>query len=455
MKEKTKSTNSKGLNFAPNFLSRFSKGAKIAAAVVVIVIAILVGRQTLFKSSSAPQYQTQKASRGTLVSSVTASGQVLTSNLVNVTTSASGVVKEVFVKDGDMVFAGQKIMEITLDGAGQVKSAQANSVYLLAKTNVDSTNASAYSLRSKKDTAWKKFYDLSVSAAYQNPDGSPRQDIRNSSAEFQSAQGDWLAAEANYRNQQAVIGQAQADVASKWLADQMSSPAVVAPISGTVGNITFVPGMVLAEQTSTSTSTGSSVGQKVAVVQNSGSSLVTVNLSEVDVTKVKSEQKVTVTLDSIPGKTFSGKVISVDKIGAVSSNVTNYPAIIQIDSATDAILPNMAANVSIIVETKDAALTVPSSAIQTQNGQSVVNVLVDGQSQQVPVETGIASDTQTEIISGLSEGEDVITGTTQTSTTSNQTQGGSPFGIRPGGGGFGGLRPGGFGGGGGGGARRD
>ncbi|OGD83093.1 hypothetical protein A2165_04130, partial [Candidatus Curtissbacteria bacterium RBG_13_40_7] len=372
--------------------------------------------------------QTAQVEQGTIVSSVSASGQVISSNLVNITSSATGIVKDVFVTDGDQVESGQKILEITLDQAGQAKNAQAYSSYLSAKTNLDAANANAYSLRSKKDTAWKKFYDLATNSQYQNSDGTPRLDQRNSSAEFQSAEGDWLAAESGYKNQTAVISQAQQAVSSVWLSYEQSSPTVTSPISGTVDNITFVPGMILAQQSQTT----SNANQRVAVVKNNATPLVSVNLSEIDVPKVKVGQKATVTFDSISDKTFTGKVISVDRIGAITSGVTNYPAVVQIDTENQEILPNMAATANIIIETKDNVLTVPQTAVQTQSGQSQVNVLRNNELQSVQVEVGISSDTQTEILSGLSAGDTVIVGTVteQDQGANQQTSPFSPFGTR-------------------------
>lgn len=412
----------------------FSSRKKIAIVLVIVLVLSFVGWRVLGNRPEQPQYQTVQVEKGTLISTVSASGQVITTNMVNVTTSASGVVKEVFVKDGETVQAGQKVMEVTLDLEGQTRNSQAYSSYLSAKNNSDAANANAYNLRSTKDTAWKKFYDLATSSQYQNGDGSPREGQRNSSAEFQSAQADWLAAEAKYNNQQAVIVQTKQAVTSSWLSYQQTSPQVYTPIPGTISNITLVVGMTLA-QASGGTDTTNTSGQRAAVIKNDGTPAISINLSEVDVTKVKIGDKATVTIDAIAGKTFTGKVVSVDSIGSVSSGVTSYPVIIQLDTQTENILPNMAASANIIVETKDNVLLIPTTAVQSQNGQSTVSVTRNGQIQQVSVETGNTSDTQIEIISGLSQGDTVVTGT-QTPTTGQQGgQGQSPF-SPFGGGGF-------------------
>ncbi|MEW5857639.1 MAG: efflux RND transporter periplasmic adaptor subunit [Cyanobacteriota bacterium] len=251
---------------------------------------------------------------------------------------------------------------------------------------------------------------------------------------------DWLAAEAKYKNQQAVIDQAKASLNSAWLSYQSTSPIVTAPIAGMVSNVGVVTGVVLASQ-ATSTNQTTTSSQRVAVIQNETNPIISVNITEIDVPKVKIGQKVTVTLDSLPDKTFTGKVVTADRIGTISNNVTSYPSLIQLDTASSEILPNMAANTNIIIETKADVLLVPSTAIQSQTGEDYVRVLRNGREQQIPVEIGLQGDTQTEITSGLSEGDEVITGI----VTQTQQGGGSVFG----GGGFGGgaFKPGSFGGG--------
>ena len=364
--------NSQSSNLVVKTKSFIAGRKKLAAILIIILIILGLGAwRFLGGKGQQPQYQTANVERGTIVSSVSASGQVISSNLVNITSSATGIVKNVFVTDGEQVVSGQKILEVTLDQAGQAKNAQAYSSYLSGKNSLDSANANAYSLRSAKDTAWKKFYDLATSSQYQNSDETPREDMRNSSAEFQSDQADWLAAEAKYKNQTAVISQAQQAASSAWLSYQQSSPTVTSPMSGTVDNITYVPGLILNQQASTT----NNANQRVAVVKNESTPIISVNLSEIDVPKAKVDQKATVTFDSIADKTFTGKVISVDRIGATTSGVTSYPAIIQIDTSNEEILPNMAATANIIIETKDNVLSVPVSAIQNTTGQTTVNIL--------------------------------------------------------------------------------
>ncbi len=332
--------------------------------------------------------------------------------------------KAVYVKDGDKVAAGAKIAEIALDKEGQQKNASNWSSYLSAKNSVDSAYTNLYTLQSAMFAANQKFINDAVA-----------RDLSADDPTYIEQNADWLAAEAKYKNQQAVIDQAKAALNSAWLSYQSTSPVITAPISGVVSNVGIVPGMVLThEATSTNQTTSSS--QRVAVIQNEVNPIISVNITEIDVPKVKIDQKATVMLDSLADKIFSGRVVTVDRIGTTSNNVTSYQSLIQLDTPLSEIFPNMAASANIIIETKADVLVIPSVAIQFRAGQAFVRVLRDGREQAIPVEIGLTGDTQTEIVSGLSEGDEVIIGTI------NQQGGSSAFG----GGGFGGgaFRPGGF-----------
>lgn len=407
------------------FKDRFRK----ALFMVVVAVFGFVGWRTLVNKKQQPQYQTAKVERGTIVSSVSVSGQILSSNIVNVTTQASGVVKKIYVQDGDTVSAGQKIMEIALDSAGQQRNASAWSSYLSAKNSLESAKVTQYSLQSDMFSKWKTFKDLAESSSYDTPE---ERDL----PQFRIAENDWLVAEAKYKNQQNVIVQTQAALNNTWFSYQMASPVVTAPIAGIISSFSVVEGMSIGEQSNSSND--SSQSQKIAVIQNQANSLATFNLSEIDVSQVEPGKKATITLDSFPEKTFTGKVVSVDSVGMITSGVTNYPVIIQLDTSSEQILPNMAATAEIIAEIKEDVLWVPPQAVKTQAGQTAVRVLVNGKSQEKQVEVGLETSSQAEIITGLSEGETIVVSEITVGEETTFGGGGGMRGIMPGG--FGGER---------------
>lgn len=375
--------------------------------IIIVIIAVIIWNR-LSSSTNAPQYQTAQLTRETLISSVSESGTVSTANRTSVITQATGQISEVDVKNGDTVTAGQKIAVLTLDVEGLQKQAQAWASYLSAQSNLNQANATLYSLQTQLFQTNQAFVnDTGIANPTDQDKRTPKYIEENAT---------WLAAEAAYKNQQGVIAQAQASLTSAWFSYQLTSAIITAPTNGVINDIIVSPGM---QTGSVSTTTTAISSQAIASIHTSGNPVISVSLSELDVAKVKGGQKATITFDALPNQTFTGKVLGIDTSGAVSSGVTTYPATIQLDLSNDAILPNMSATAHIITDVKTDVLGVPSSAIQITNEQTTVRVLRNGQLTSIPVTTGISSDTDTEITSGLPEGETIVTSVvTPTASTS-------------------------------------
>lgn len=150
--------------------------------------------------------------------------------------------------------------------------------------------------------------------------------------------------------------------------------------------------------------------------------VVEIALNEVDITKVKPGQKATLTFDAVDGLTITGTVAEVDSIGTATQGVVNYSVKISFDTQDDRIKPGMSVSANIITEAKPDVLLVPSAAVKTQGNSSYVEVLENGQPKQVAVEAGLNNDTSTEIISGLIEGQQVITQTITSNSSAAQSQ---------------------------------
>lgn len=398
------------------------KQSLIVKSIFVIVLVGFLGLlaySLLGSKKSTIQYTTGTVTKGTLVVSVTGSGTVSSANNTNITTQATGVVSKLYVKDGDRVKSGDKIMEIDLDLDGKQTESQALSSYQSAKNNYDSAKANMYSLQSTMFTNWDNFMKIAQNGTYQYEDGSPN-NINRSLPEFHIANDNWLAAEAKYKIQQNIVNQSQTALNSAWSAYQKASSTVYAPISGTVSGLALQIGSVINSNASSQTSNVSNT--KIANVKTDATPIVSISLTEIDVPKVIIGDKATITLDAYPDKTFTGKVVSIDTVGLVSSGVTTYPTVIKLDTDTTTILPNMAVSASIITAIKNEVLMVPTSSVQQNtDGSYYVQVMKKGAVSQVNVETGLSSDTETEIISGLTEGESVVTATIKATTTNTTT----------------------------------
>jgi len=291
---------------------------------------------------------------------------------------------------------------------------------------VDSANATAFTLRSTMYTNWKKFTDLATNGTYQNGDGSPNDQNRASAAEYQESQDNWHAAEANYKNQQNVVAQAQAALTGASLAYQSTQDrTVTAPLSGTIANFAARVGDAVSSPTSISTP------NPVLFIGNFSNTVVKIPLNEVDVNKIVVGEEATLIFDAMRDKEFTGKVETIDTVGTNTAGVITYNATISIDHDDNTIKPNMTVTAAIETAKRDNVLVVPNSAIKPyQKGKAV---LVPGPGKNtksplfhyVPVTVGLKGVSNTEITSGVTEGMDVITAGVTTAQLNTSTTTGS------------------------------
>ncbi len=392
---------------------------KIVVVLVIIGVIWFSYSRIFAKKSAQVQYQTSKVQRGTLVAAVTASGQVSTANNTPIVTQVTGVIQKLYVKNGDLVQVGQAIATLQLDQSSRQKYIQQQASYQNAVNSLASVKTSLRSLQSDMLTAEDAFVK-----------GALDKGKSRNSLIYQQLEATKKNAEDKYNQQANVINQAQLSLASATMSLQNYSPTIYAPISGTLTGLSLQEGSVIpAQAVSSGTQT---LSQNIAVITTSKFPIVTINVSEVDISKIKIGAKATIVFDAFPNDTFTGKVFSINTTGSVSSGVTTYLTTIILDTENTNIFANMSATASIITDSKDSVLYVPVAAVTDQNGQSVVRVLQNGQPQYIPVVTGISSDTDIEIVSGVNEGDSVVTAVINPTSTTGRTA--SPFGIGGGGG---------------------
>lgn len=138
--------------------------------------------------------------------------------------------------------------------------------------------------------------------------------------------------------------------------------------------------------------------------------LASVSLNEVDAAKVKVGLKATLTFDAIEDLSLTGKVVEVGSLGTVTQGVVSYAVKIGFDAQDERVKPSMSIAADIIIDVKTDVLAVPSSAVKTSGNMKYVQILDSNrQPQNVPVEVGISNDTMTEITSGLSPDQQIVT----------------------------------------------
>jgi HlyD family secretion protein len=137
--------------------------------------------------------------------------------------------------------------------------------------------------------------------------------------------------------------------------------------------------------------------------------LVDVQVSEVDINRIRPGQAVLLSFDAIQGKQYHGEVTAVAQVGNVVQGVVEFTVTVELTDADDVVRPGMTAAVNIVVEQLEDVLLVPNRAVRVRDGQRVVYVLEANQPQPVEISLGATSDTVSQVVDGdLSEGDAIV-----------------------------------------------
>jgi macrolide-specific efflux system membrane fusion protein len=181
-----------------------------------------------------------------------------------------------------------------------------------------------------------------------------------------------------------------------WQKLYEASP-LLSPEDGQIIWLPTVPGQVV--------STG------VTMMVMSDHLMVNTQVDETDLAQIKMNQKATITLDAYPTQPISGTVKRISYFSVLVNNVTTYEVDVWPDEIPAVMRSGMTANVVFNTTEKDNILTIPSEAIQQENGQSGVLVPAEKKGDKPvfkPMKTGVTDGKQIEVLSGLNEGEKVL-----------------------------------------------
>ena len=196
-----------------------------------------------------------------------------------------------------------------------------------------------------------------------------------------------------------------AEISMQNLQDAMNNYTVTAPISGTIIEKDAKVGDAV------------KAGDTLCIVYDLSYLEMNINVDELQIRSISVGQKVQITADAVPDKTYVGTVTRVSMKGASNGGTTTYPVSIRIDD-TDGLRPGMNANAEIVVAKADNALVVPNAAVVrgsyvlvTKDSPSAANADTAMEAPEgfvyVPVKTGVSDDDYTQIVSGIQEGDTI------------------------------------------------
>ncbi|MDP3899945.1 MAG: efflux RND transporter periplasmic adaptor subunit [bacterium] len=196
--------------------------------------------------------------------------------------------------------------------------------------------------------------------------------------------------------QEAFVDQARA--ALSLARANLNEAIITAPTNGVITEKNYEIG----EQTSQSLAVFEMIGNNRLEIE--------VDIPESDITKLSVNQGADITLDAFTDeRVFPGTIVFIDPAETVIQDVVYYQVKAQFNENYDEVKPGMTANVTIYTDRKDNVLFVPLRAVKSRNGDKYVEVLRNGEVIEKIITTGLRGDEGVEVISGLSEGDDVIT----------------------------------------------
>jgi HlyD family secretion protein len=150
-------------------------------------------------------------------------------------------------------------------------------------------------------------------------------------------------------------------------------------------------------------------GTQFLVLDNIDEFQVVLAFTETDAANITPGQKVKVTFDAVPDLTLDGSVLSSAPTGTAISGVISYYVTVVLPKSDPRLRSGMTAEAEVLTKEIPDVLAVPSASVHTQSGRSTVTVLEsDGTQRAIPVQTGATGDGNTQILTGLTEGQQVV-----------------------------------------------
>jgi len=388
--------------------------------IITVIVLLIAGIGIYFFKSRKPEisYKTAKLERGTIVSTVAATGNLSAVTTIQVGTQVSGTIQKLYVDYNSRVKKGQPIAEIdpalfnasVEQSQGNFLSAEAN----LQKAKVTLADAERTLQRNKKLLA----------------DGIISQ------GDFDLAETAWQSAKASIRAAEGSIAQTRG--ALMQAKTNLRYSIIRSPVDGVVISRAIDVGQTVAA--SFQTPTLFTIAQDLTKMQ------IEVSVDEADISRVQLGQQATFTVDAYPEQKFGGKVVQIRSSPVINQNVVTYVVVVNVDNRELKLKPGMTANVSVEVAKKDDVIKLPPAAlrfkpkggdgkadtakskgtsaapsaakggrdnggkpVERKSAGQVVYILKEGKPSAVQIKTGIANSSSIELLEGaLKEGDEVI-----------------------------------------------
>ncbi|MEP7299634.1 MAG: efflux RND transporter periplasmic adaptor subunit [Burkholderiales bacterium] len=413
----------------------------LIAGAVVIVLAAIAYANFAFKRTDNISVTAEKIERRDLEAVVSASGKIQPKKSVNISAETMGKVVHLRVEQGDIVKAGQPLLEIDPKNLeSQLNQRQASldtakSTLVQTKAQV---NNSRVALKTSEDTLARQ--DLQFKAGLLS-----RQEFERAQSDVETQRTNLQVSLQSVQVQEQRIKQEEANLASAQY--DLNKVRIVSPIDGLVTARNVEEGETAVVGTMNNAGTVLLTVADLSVIETE------LEVDETDIPYVKLGQSAKITIDALQDQTFTGKVTEVGNspiaTAGATTRATNFKVKVTIDGRVPNVRPGFTCTAVITTATREKAVSVPIQAMtvrerianadgslvpvpvpppgsrakpsvaatsdelkpgQTRKEIEGVFVIRDGRSLFVPVKSGIAGEKYFEVLEGLKEGDQVVTG---------------------------------------------
>jgi len=425
----------------------------IFIALGVIVASTLVAVFVYKQQSGYTKVLTAKVVRQDLATVVSGTGQIRPKTYVNVGATSFGRITRLMVKEGDHVKQGQILATVeSVQPEANVEAQKASiaaaktdiSSYVAAEKTAEATVAHAKADLEQKKLDWDRAQSLYQAGIVAKQDFDAKKAAYDTDvASLQQAEAGLNQAKAQTESARGHLGTQMATL--RYNQDALSKTVSIAPFDGIVTNLpvregeTVVVGIQNAE------------GSTLMTLVNMGVITAEVKVDETDIVNIKVGQSAEVTVDALPGKSYKGHVTLVGdqallrSTGVATSQSTtgteeakDFKVVVTLDESSPELRPGLSTTAKITTAQKANVLSLPIQALtmftpprpasngnveaasvspssaKTKPVQGVYVMQKDARGKQrakfVPVTTGITGATDIEILSGLTEGQEIVTG---------------------------------------------
>lgn len=329
-----------------------------AIVVAIIAIAGAYFGYGAFQKEEKPNYTTGTVSKGSIQSNINATGTINPVRFVDVSTNVPGRLEAVYVKENQVVQAGDVIA--TIDSR-----------------QMQATLDSAQTTMNNAEKDMERYRTLLKEGAVSE------QTFDNAYTAYEKARASYEQVRAN-----------------------LSDATITAPMSGTIIGVPLKAGQTI--------STGMSTQMIIATIADLSDLEIYLTVDETDIGNINRGATVDFTVDAHPGKTFKGYVKDIalgtkGDMGKTSNSVVYYTVRVAVDNdSAHHFFPTMTARAIIHGEERKGVLTVPLAAVRTDKMGEYVYVIKDGKPKRTSVSTGITGNGMIEVVSGVAEGDEII-----------------------------------------------